>query len=288
MPCSDILNPQVQAGVAGSQFSKISELNPDYGYQRKRPVTHQVVKPKSGPPSLRDISDVGHSFMLTWQNRPLETIRTLKRYYEQYRGGFFTYIDWEGGGRHYVGHFSAPIEPIPAAHGRWSCQAQFDEVPLAPMLKYPSDWAHDAIWIYALDDWGYQRPDTSGTWTIDSSGNKLLAGMQRLNGVDVPGQAIMCDAHDGVSWAQIGYFGYGFQLVGHRAPNLGMVDVWLDGALLQAALDLYTAAPIAARPLLTQTNVPLGLHRVKLVCNAGHNVASSDYVIYFEALQVMR
>ena len=284
MPETDILNPQVETG--NGQFAHVCELNPDYGYQRNRPVTHQAIKPKVGPPTLRDITDVGHSFVLTWQNRPLETIRKLKRYYEQYRGGYFTYIDWEGGARHYVGHFSAPIEPIPTGHGRWGCQAQFDEVPLAPMLKYPSDWANDAVWVYAYDDWGNCQADLSLNWT--SLASPLACGVREKNGLQIDPKIVRCDAHDGASWAQVGYFGYGFQFWSQRGPNMGKVSILFNGAPVVPEIDLYAAQATASSPVYTNASIPLGLYSAGILVGADKNAASSDYVVYFEGMRVMR
>ena len=55
MPASDILNP-----------TPSHLLNPDYGWQRKRPVTHIATKANQGIPYFREMTDVGHQFLLNW------------------------------------------------------------------------------------------------------------------------------------------------------------------------------------------------------------------------------
>jgi len=123
----DVLNP-----------TPAHPLNPDYGFQRKRPVTHLNAKANHGAPYFREITDVGHQFSLSWNDKLASHARQLKWYYEQYRDGFFTLIDHEGGGREYVGRFSTPIEPIPTGHNHWSIQqVLFDEVPGAPRFVPP-------------------------------------------------------------------------------------------------------------------------------------------------------
>jgi hypothetical protein len=143
------------------------------------------------------------------------------------------------------------------------------------------------VWIYAFDDWGYQNPDTSGVWRkLQDSPN--FAGTRRVNGADVSQPYLYNNEANDASWLQVGYFGYGFRLVLPRQSNYGMIDVYLDGTMIQQALDLYSANHVAAMPVLTEPNIPLGLHRVKIVCRSIKNPAATNPTAVFGALQVMR
>jgi hypothetical protein len=163
MPASDILNT-----------SPTDPLNPDYGWQKKRPTTQAVLKASAGAAYFREITDIGHQFALNWgttvdSQKSWTDIARLKRYFEQYRDGYFTLIDWEGNQRQYVGRFTTPVEPIPVGHNRWAAQnVIFEEVPGAEMLVYPGDWTNESIWRHTENDFGDIMPsvDDWTNWTL--------------------------------------------------------------------------------------------------------------------------
>ena len=267
MAQTDILNP-----------TPTHPLNPDYGFQKKRPLTHLNAKANQGAPYFREITDTGHQFSLSWNDKLASHARKLKWYYEQYRDGFFTLIDHEGGGRHYVGRFSQPVEPSPTGNNRWSVQqVLFDEVPLAPMLNYPSDWNNDAIWRLLLNDFGNRMVAiVSGTWGLSAAG-------QAKSG------EVLYDAApattDQVSYV---YAGYGFQFWSITGPAAGKANLLLDGATV-GAVDFYAAAAGAPSQLLLEVqNVPLGIHTVTLQPTATKDPASGGTMVYWDALKVMR
>ncbi len=266
MPYTDILNP-----------TPTHPLNPDYGFQRKRPVTHLLAKANQGPPYFRDIMDVGHQFSLTWLDKLGADARRLKWYYESYRDGLFTAIDHEGGGRHYVGRFTSPVEPVPTGHNRWTIQAvTFDEIPGSPMIVYPDDWLRDAIWRLALNDFGDRMvAAVSGTWTLTANA-AAKSGYCFVNGGTVTTDA-----------AGYVYQGYGFKLWAPTGPALGKATVLLDGASV-GTVDFYTASAAPSTCLLTVQNVSLGLHTLLLQPLNAKDAGSSGYSIQFDALQVMR
>lgn len=269
MPQSDVLNPTPH-----------HPLNPDYSFQKKRPVTHLNAKANRGIPYFRDLTDVGHSFMLNWMDRPVETADELKRYYEQYLDGFFTYIDHEGGGRQYVGHFVSPVEPVPTQHGHWSIQqVQFDEIPTVPMLKYPHRWDKDAIWALLVDDYGDCMTMASGAWTFTP--NSAAASKYEFQGAN----------GNTADWTAYQYKGYGFQFWARTGPGLGIGQLSIDGAVL-GNVDFYSAAASATAVKLydqaNSLNVPLGVHVVQLTATNTKNSASTGYTILWDALKVMR
>jgi hypothetical protein len=266
MPYTDILNP-----------TPTHPLNPDYGFQKKRPVTHLIAKANQGAPYFREIMDVGHQFSFNWGDKLWHDARRLKWYYESYRDGLFTYVDHEAGGRHYVGRFSAPVEPVSTSHNHWTIQGViFDEVPLSPMLKYPSDWANDAIWRMSVNDFGDRMvAAVAGTWTLATDANAKSGHHFSNAGTVTTDQAVYV------------YQGYGFQFWAPTGPAYGQATVLLDGVSV-GTIDFYSASAAPSAELLSVLNVSLGLHTVTLQPLHTKNSGSSAYTVLFDALLVMR
>ena len=61
MANTDILNPTPK-----------HPLNPDYGFQKKRPLTHIVTKANQGAPYFREMTDIGHQFVFPGQTSQLQ------------------------------------------------------------------------------------------------------------------------------------------------------------------------------------------------------------------------
>lgn len=98
------------------------------------------------------------------------------------------------------------------------------------------------------------------------------------------------NAIDAAEWE---YFGYGFQLYALTNVDMGIMQVSctaLDGTVELAAtnVDLYTAAAVASAVVLTNTNMKLGMHRVKLAPTNTKNGASSSTIVIADAIGVMR
>jgi hypothetical protein len=87
--------------------------------------------------------------------------------------------------------------------------------------------------------------------------------------------------------AEWGYFGYGFRLWAPKGPDMGIVQVFLDG-VSQGNVDLFAAAATASAVVLTVQSVALGLHRVKLQPTNTKNAASTNFVVTADAIEVMR
>jgi hypothetical protein len=266
MAQTDILNP-----------TPTHPLNPDYGFQKKRPLTHLSAKANQGSPYFREITDTGHQFSLSWNDKLARHARKLKWYYEQYRDGFFTFVDHEDGGRHYVGRFSQPVEPSPTGNNRWSVQqVTFDELPLAPMLQYPGDWNNDAIWRLLLNDFGDRMVAiVSGTWTLGASTSAKS------------GQLLTDATPANTDQTTYVYAGYGFQFWAPTGTNGGKATILLDG-VSAGTVDFYTAAASASQMLLQIQNVELGIHTVTLQPTATKDSASSGTAVWWDALKVMR
>jgi hypothetical protein len=284
MPASDILNPTTtwQSDIQDS-------MTPNYGFTRKRTATRLTKKAVGGTPWTRETQNTGHVFSLTWTTRTWACVQRLKRYFEQYEDGFFTIVDWDGGGRQYVGRFTSEIIPVETGNGMWTVQgATFEEIPQQAMLEYPSDWADDAIAFFLANDFGDQKLATSGTWT--ETARTAVAGSVGTEHVPLPtttAYTTMDDAGTLGDWAQYEYRGYGFRLYMLKGPAMGQADVYVDGVFL-VTLDLYAAEAMGPQIVLTNQSMPLDIHRVQVVCDGTKNEASSGTNVSWYALEVMR
>jgi hypothetical protein len=87
--------------------------------------------------------------------------------------------------------------------------------------------------------------------------------------------------------AEWGYLGYGLRVWAYKGPDMGIMQVFLDGASL-GTVDLYAAAATPSAAVFTQLNTPLGSHRVKLQPTNTKNAASVGFIVVADAIEVMR
>jgi len=256
MPQTDILNPK-----QGFDKALGDTMNPSFGFTRKRAATGLNKKAVAGVPYSRELQNTGHSFSFSWLNRTYACVQRLKWYSEQYEDGFFTIIDWDGGARHFVGHFTTEINAVATANGKWDVQnVTFEEVPTVPMVEYPSDWDHDAISFGPINDYGDQKLATSGAWVLTA--NPVID----KDGDATTFQTMENAAGAAGDWAQYEYRGYGFRLWLKRGPTYGQCNIVVDGVQLAAAIDCYAAANMGPVMVLVQQAMPLDYHRVQVVC----------------------
>lgn len=283
MPSSDVLNP-----TPAWQEDIQDAMNPNYGFTRKRATTQLKKKAIGGTPWTRETQNTGHVFTFSWLSRSWACVQRLKQYFEQYEDGFFTIIDWDGGGRQYVGRFTSEIAPVETANGMYDVQnVTFEEMPQVTMLEYPSDWDHDSVFFGINNDFGEQKVATSGSWAqaaITTPPTITLSGIERTS---LPAVVMFDAGTTAGDWAQYEYRGYGFQLYLYQGPSYGKCGVYLDEVLL-TTLDCYSATDDGPVMLLSQPNVSLDIHRVQVVVNATKDTASSAANIAWYGLQVMR
>lgn len=286
MAATDVLNP-----VAGWTVSEGDSINPSYGFTRERPSTLLRKKPIGGHAWEREAENGGHIFNLEWTGRTWPTIQRIKWYYEQYeRGGFFTIKNWDAGGREYVGRFTSISRESEVANNKWNISAVFEEATGAAMVNYPSDWDHDSVLFQVNNDWGEQQVATSGAWTaatVTTMPAITLGGRLRGTGGIALSNAAMSNPGNAGETATYEYRGYGFKLWLSCGPNYGKADVYLDEVLL-TTVDCYNAAAVGPQAVLTQLNVAIDIHRMKVSCDGTKNASSSATTIKWWGLQVMR
>lgn len=253
-------------------------MTPDYGFEADRESTRAVAKPAGGRPWSVETSNTGHTFQLSWISRSFKCVQRLKQFYEQYEDGFFTIIDHDGGGRHYVGHFVGKFARVQTGNDRYDVQGlTFEEIPSVPMIEYPSDWEGDAVALRPLDDYTDQMLSLSGVW----------AQQQQTDEDDVTVAILYNDGTSAGAWATYEYRGYGFRLYMLQGPSSGQVQVLLDGVSL-GTVDLYSAVNLGPQIVIERGAVSLDLHRLKVVVLGTKNAASSSASVTWCMLEVMR
>jgi hypothetical protein len=288
MPASDILNPT----TVWSEDIQDS-MTPNYGFTRKRSNTLLNKKAVGGTPWTRETQNAGHVFNFSWLGRTWACVQRLKWYYEQYGDGFFTIVDQDGGGRHYVGRFTTEVVPVETGNGMWDVQnVTFEEIPQQAMLEYPSDWADDAVAFFVNNDFGDQKLATysaTGAWA--QTARTSVAGSQGTEHVSLAtvgtAYVTMDNPGNGGDWACYEYRGYGFRLYMLKGPEFGQFDLSIDGVDV-GAIDLYDATDVGPQIVATYQSLPLDIHRVQAACNGTKNVSASGTNVSWYALEVMR
>jgi hypothetical protein len=263
---TDILNP------VRTWWSQINDNpNPSYGYTRRSANNSALARARLGAPYSRETMNQGFAFEFNYVDRPWSTILRLKHFYESFKGGYFTYIDWDGGGRHHVGRFTSPVNPMETANNKYTVQALvFEEMPQSRMVQYPADFANWSRTINVLDD--FLNPtvatysSSAGAWI-----SQLNPALSSPSATDPTAYEIYNATPTIGDYAQVQYVGWGFQMNFRRDNSLGQVAILVDGAAC-CVIDLSTGAAVGSLPtgvtvsngLLTSIEMPLDMHRVKV------------------------
>ncbi len=293
---TDILNP-----VQGYWPVLGDNPNWSYGWTRRSSQNGVLARTRLGAWYSRETLNAGYVFDLNWINRPWATVMRLKQFQEAFQNGYFTLIDYDGGGRHHVGRFTSPANGVETANGKYTVQGLvFEEIPRCRMLQYPSDFVSSSHTIYAIDDFLFPRVATSGAGWL-AAPVPLMAGA-----VTTPSGFEWLDATPVAGdFAQVEYVGWGFQMKFRTSPLLGLCDVYVDGVLWLQALDLssgtaaeintstngVTGAVFAPSPfaggVVSKIDLPLDKHRVKVVARNLPGATSTANGVIFPAIQVM-
>ncbi len=83
--------------------------------------------------------------------------------------------------------------------------------------------------------------------------------------------------------AEYTFTGTGVQYVSMTQPNMGKVDVYVDGTLVQADIDAYAPSTTKQVVLFRKTDLSIGSHTVKIVCKGTKSAASTGTVCALDA-----
>jgi hypothetical protein len=109
----------------------------------------------------------------------------------------------------------------------------------------------------------------SGTWS-NWNDTKDMNGSEKFTS----------RAGDSVQYA---FTGSGVRYLSMKQPNMGKVDVYLDGALVQSGIDAYASTVTKQVVLFEKTDLAAGPHTIKVVCTGTKNTASSNTVCALDA-----
>jgi len=301
---TDILNP-----VQGFWATINDNPNPSYGFTRKTNANAQLARARMGSWYQRDNANDGYSFALSFMNRPWTTMLRLKQFYEIGKSGYFTVIDYDGGGRHHVGRFTSEPNPTQVANGKYNVQNLiFEEIPQARMLSYPSDFVNWTRTINVVDDFLNCAVAYQGNWTLQDIGPSTFhpATPEPPSSYPTPARLTVPSNYGLVAgtaaagdFAQVQYVGFGFQIVFPISSTYGTWDLLVDGQTVITALNftngeclseagyvpynspvsLYTpiitpniVGPIGSTVTVSMPQIPLDVHRVKVVRNVNLNM----------------
>ncbi len=238
-------------------------LGPDFGFEQLRRSQLAMDKAAFGQPFALTVGNGGHTTQFSWLNRSRRCAEYLKRWAEQYEDGFFTIIDHDWRGRHYVGRFTGDMPIVAAGNDRYNLQGwTFEEIPGVPMLRYPGEWEHWAIKLPPVNDFGELA---AATFSAAPGAWQRPPAVADSNGVlRVPRQVKNLTPTNG-DWAAHQYRGYGFRLWLRVGPGSGVVQIYVDGVLAQDNVVLTSGVDLGPVMVYKKTDLPLGVHVVKVV-----------------------
>lgn len=256
-------------------------LDPDYavaesidpGVLRQRAASGRDLERKLRPPQ--------RLFQLRFLERPTDEVEQIRDWYARFQSSFFNwlhkvYVNNAGTylQRRFPVVFAAEPEYELAQNEAWNVTVSLLEAVgrALPAANYPDPTAGHPSFFIEED-----APDAkalAGLWTVTADAN-AHAGQHKTNP-----NTNTTDAF------QFLYAGYGFRLWAAKAPNAGIMKVLLDEVDL-GNVDLYAAVAVASAPLLTKFDVPLGLHRVKLLATNTKNAAATGQLILADAIEAM-
>ncbi|MDN0196228.1 RICIN domain-containing protein [Streptomyces sp. S.PNR 29] len=84
-------------------------------------------------------------------------------------------------------------------------------------------------------------------------------------------------------YAQYSFTGSAIRYIGMKQPNMGKVDVYIDGTLAQAGIDAYAPTVTKQVVLFEKTDLAAGPHTIKVVCTGTKNASASSTVCALDA-----
>jgi hypothetical protein len=259
--------------------SQTSLFSPDWGYTEGLQEVRTIFQAASGNIFQRQQSGLGRVYALGWNSRDLATKHALQQWENQYRDDYFTLADWERA-RYFTGRFAAPLTFSPHGNQQYDIKGSFLELPGLPMYAYPANWARDAFFLEERNSKGEDLVNLTGAWTY-SVDARWHGGASYYSNV----------TNNLAEWL---YFGYGFQYWAPTSQSSGILEYTLtrvrDGAVMAGPtlFDQYSALTQPSAMLFAVPNLPLDFYRLKLRVTGTKNVSATDYVLWADAVQVMR
>ena len=221
-------------------------------------------------------------FELRFRRRSTDEADQVRDWYARFQQDFFrfnhkVYVNNAGTylARHFPVVFASEPEYELASNDGWNIGVELLEAvgrPL-PTANYPSPTDGHLSFFIEEDDAARAKALT-GSWAIAAQAN-AHAGQEATNS-----NLNTTDAF------QFLYAGYGFRLWARKASDLGILTVLLDETDL-GNVDLYAASSAASAALLTKTDIPLGIHRVKILATNTKNASSSAKTIVADTIEVI-
>ncbi|MFD8387118.1 RICIN domain-containing protein [Streptomyces sp. NPDC059679] len=82
---------------------------------------------------------------------------------------------------------------------------------------------------------------------------------------------------------QYSFTGSAVRYISMKQPNMGKVDVYIDGTLAQAGIDAYAPTVTKQVVLFEKTDLAAGPHTIKVVCTGTKNASASNTVCALDA-----
>ncbi|MFC6645443.1 hypothetical protein ACFQBQ_07560 [Granulicella cerasi] len=300
MASIDIFNPST-----GFDETLGFNTNWNYGSPRKPGDNFASSRPQYGSWGERAVNDDGYSFELTFVDRPIEQVRYIKRFFRQFKRGFFTLIDHDNNGRQHVGRFTKYEDDTHTANLKYTVKVTFEEIPGCAMQSYPTDIFNESIIVPVINDLGeYEAYTSGGVWDCPQTPAAVAAGTSIL---DTSSRELRCLNAPAAAFAQTEYVGWGFFMELRLSADLGVCDLYVDGVLSLQGIDLSTgdvanyAGGLYPLSLFVSSGssgpssltvisywIPLGRHRLKLVAQGANGSSSTASTVIFPMVKVIQ
>ncbi len=211
--------------------------------------------------------------------RPTREKTQLEEWYRRFEKSWFSFLDpvfavHPDTGAYLERYFSVEFSSQPqfelVANEAWDLRVVLVDRVGAALFQYPDPVAaHQSVFLEESEALAL-----AGAWTTAAHAN-AHAGSEASN----PNT----NSTDAFQWT---YAGYGFRLWARRDTDLGIAEVLLDAVSL-GTLDLYSATAVAAQPLFTKLDVPLGLHTLQLKATNSKNASATAQAILADALEIL-
>lgn len=219
-------------------------------------------------------------FELEFRSRPTADVTRLLAWWRRFERSFFTLhhevhsLGVAGQGsllrRSFAVTFASPPDYSLNGNEAYDIRVRLLEAVGRALDSYPDPQAgHESVFL-----------EEDEVFTVTGSWNSEVQVLAHGGSEQVNANTNTTDA------AQWVYAGYGFRLWSRTGPDLGIVEVLLDGVSL-GAVDLYNSADVFSQPVLAKLDVPLGLHTLKLRATNTRNASSSANAIPADALEMM-